>query len=191
MLFHSWVQSTFCSHIIALGRWFTAVAFNNDQASYENPSVQFMGSNRTLSNTKDSRAASTNVFLILSGSFIQSEITDVCLYGKFPWNPFKKKQYEEILKINAVIFTWICLCLSLNRRNNLSTYAFFPQMEPRYQLRQVLKYFFLVPMTCWSAQTLGLMRREEALISRLNTRIVKIYGNSHKSQLWHQKHSAG
>ena len=104
MLFHSWVQSTFCSHIIALGRWFTAVAFNNDQASYENPSVQFMGSNRTLSNTKDSRAASTNVFLILSGSFIQSEITDVCLYGKFPWNPFKKKQYEEILKINAVIF---------------------------------------------------------------------------------------
>lgn len=28
-----------------------------------------------------------------------------------------------------------------------NTYAFFPQMVPLYQFRQVLKYFFLVPST--------------------------------------------
>lgn len=55
---------------------------------------------------------------------------------------FKEERKKRFLK------TW----------NN--TYAFFPQMAPWYQLRQVLKYFFLVPMTCWSAQTLGLIRIE-------------------------------
>lgn len=38
----------------------------------------------------------------------------------------------------------------------LRTYAFLPQMVPLYQFLHVLKYFFLVPMTCCRAHTLGL-----------------------------------
>lgn len=36
------------------------------------------------------------------------------------------------------------------------SYAFLPQMDPLYQFLHVLKYFFLVPMTCCRAHTLGL-----------------------------------
>lgn len=39
------------------------------------------------------------------------------------------------------------------------TYAFFPQMDPLYQFLHVLKYFFLVPATCWRAHTLGLKEK--------------------------------
>lgn len=119
------------------------------------------------------------MFSILSGSLIQSKITDVCLYGNMKVSiiPLKEDIVEEGEEVDR---TEKCFCIfksdtfkSLNclvmfifqeekqlvlleTLNN--TYAFFPQMAPWYQLRQVLKYFFLVPMTCWSAQTLGLMR---------------------------------
>lgn len=43
----------------------------------------------------------------------------------------------------------------------VQSYAFLPQMEPLYQFLHVLKYFFLVPMTCCRAHTLGLKRRSE------------------------------
>lgn len=38
----------------------------------------------------------------------------------------------------------------------VKSYAFLPQMDPLYQFLHVLKYFFLVPMTCCRAHTLGL-----------------------------------
>lgn len=122
---------------------------------------------------------SINVFSILSGSLIQSKITDVCLYGnmKVSIKPLKEDAVEEGEEVDS---TEKCFCIfksdtfkSLNclvmfifkEEKQLvlletwnNTYAFFPQMAPWYQFRQVLKYFFLVPMTCWSAQTLGLMR---------------------------------
>lgn len=44
----------------------------------------------------------------------------------------------------------------------LKTYAFLPQMEPLYQFRHVLKYFFFVPMTCCRAHTLGLKEQGES-----------------------------
>lgn len=41
------------------------------------------------------------------------------------------------------------------------SYAFLPQMDPLYQFLHVLKYFFLVPMTCCRAHTLGLEQEGE------------------------------
>lgn len=43
------------------------------------------------------------------------------------------------------------------------TYAFFPQIEAWYQFRQVLKYFFLVPIICWRAHILGLKKKRKGV----------------------------
>lgn len=51
---------------------------------------------RTVSNTKDLGPASTNVFFILSGSLVQSEITDVYLYGNI--NVSMKTLKEEAVE---------------------------------------------------------------------------------------------
>lgn len=126
-----------------------------------------------------------NVFFILGGSLIRSKITDVYLYGNIQvsMNTLKeaaeeeadneekcyifKKLTEFTVRLNILVTEFACNVFLLTEEtthpvgNTKSiTHAFFPQMAPWYQLRQVLKYFFLVPMTCCSAQTLGLMRIE-------------------------------
>ena len=42
-----------------------------------------------------------------------------------------------------------------NQKGTDCTYAFLPQMDPLYQALHVLKYFFLVPMTCWRNNNTG------------------------------------
>lgn len=84
-----------------------------------------------------------------------------------------QKHTKLLLMFNLAVFLFDLMFMWKEEKRSvpetsLNTYAFFPQMAPRYQLRQVLKYFFLVPMTCWSAQTLGLIRsktEKEAKIS--------------------------
>lgn len=76
-----------------------------------------------------------------------------------------QKRTQLILRLNLLVIKFDSMFIfkqekQLVRETWDNTYAFFPQMAPWYQLRQVLKYFLLVPMTCWSAQTLGLVRIE-------------------------------
>lgn len=63
-----------------------------------------------------------------------------------------------------------CLCVEAGGGDSFAlwtfevlfkTYAFLPQMVPLYQFLHVLKYFFLVPMTCCRAHTLGLWGGED------------------------------
>lgn len=89
-----------CSHIISWNQWFTTVASNEIRLpQLLKPKLLFIGLNRVVFSSKDSEMSPyIKVFFlfyfIVSGSSIQSKITDACLYGNkksFHENPQRRR----------------------------------------------------------------------------------------------------